>query len=116
MLLDRFKNFIQENNLFSPDDSVLLAVSGGIDSVVMTELFRLAKFKFGMAHCNFQLRGKESDGDEHFVKDLAKKYKAKIFIKKFDTEKVADKNKLSIQEAARNLRYEWFLNIASKHK
>ena len=71
----KFKEFISERILFSKGDRILLAVSGGVDSVVMAELFYRAKVSFGIAHCNFQLRGEESDGDEDFVRKLADKYK-----------------------------------------
>ncbi|MEJ7671386.1 MAG: tRNA lysidine(34) synthetase TilS [Chitinophagaceae bacterium] len=87
---------------------MLLAVSGGVDSVVLCELCKQAGYDFVIAHCNFQLRGEESDRDEHFVRELSKKYKVQIFVKKFETNDYAEKNKLSIQVAARQLRYEWF--------
>jgi tRNA(Ile)-lysidine synthase len=103
-----FKEFITNNNLFSPKGKLLLAVSGGVDSVVLCELCRQAGFNFSIAHCNFQLRGEESERDELFVKNLAEKYRAEVLVKKFDTENYASKNKLSIQEAARDLRYKWF--------
>lgn len=86
----------------------LLAVSGGVDSVVMADIFYKGGIKFAVAHCNFQLRGAESDGDEKFVAELAKKYKAKCFIKKFETDLYAKQQKLSVQMAARELRYAWF--------
>ena len=83
-------------------------MSGGIDSVVMCALFNEAKFPFAIVHCNFQLRGEEATGDEKFVKELGKKYGVEVFVKKFDTKKYADEKKISIQLAARELRYTWF--------
>lgn len=106
--LQKFIDKIQKENLFQKKDQLLLAVSGGVDSVVLCELCHQAGFEFKIAHCNFQLRGEESDRDEAFVKSLAEKYSTEIFIKKFDTEKYAEEKKISIQVAARELRYEWF--------
>ena len=94
----------------------LLAVSGGVDSVVMAELFQKASYKFGVAHCNFQLRGIESDGDELFVKGVAASSGASFYVKHFDTTAFAKKQKLSIQMAARDQRYGWLKEIAEKHK
>ena len=107
-LLKRFENYIQRNNLFLPKDKLLLAVSGGVDSVVLCELCKQAGYDFAIAHCNFQLRGKDSEKDEEFVKQLAAKYGTEFFVKKFDTKRYAEEKKVSIQEAARVLRYEWF--------
>jgi len=107
-LLTRFIEFIKNENLFSPKDQLLLAVSGGVDSVVLCELCEQAGFDFTIVHCNFQLRGEESERDEQFVKKLGERYKVEVKTKKFETEKYAGENKLSIQEAARALRYEWF--------
>ena len=72
-LLQRFEEFIQQQNLFHPKDRLLLAVSGGVDSVVLCELCKQAGYNFTIAHCNFQLRGKESERDEEFVRDTWKK-------------------------------------------
>src|SRR5450432_795370 len=113
-LLQRFIDNIQNENLFQKKDRLLLAVSGGIDSVVLCELCKQADFNFEIAHCNFQLRGEESERDEAFVQSLGEKYSAKVFIKKFDTEKYAKELRLGIQEAARNLRYNWFLEICTE--
>ncbi|MCF8297820.1 MAG: tRNA lysidine(34) synthetase TilS [Saprospiraceae bacterium] len=97
-------------------DKILLTVSGGMDSVVMCELFHQAGLKFGMAHCNFKLRGEESDGDARFVESLAKKYQVPLFIVEFETAKVAKELKISTQMAARDLRYEWFEKIRTENE
>ena len=107
-LLQQYKDFIKKENLFSSRDKLLLAVSGGVDSVVLCELCKQAGYDFLIVHCNFQLRGAESERDEEFVRKLGEKYKVEVKVKKFDTEKFAEKNKMSFQEAARLLRYEWF--------
>ncbi|HRH59960.1 MAG TPA: tRNA lysidine(34) synthetase TilS [Chitinophagaceae bacterium] len=95
---------------------LLLAVSGGIDSVVMTDLFYNVGFDFIIAHCNFQLRSEESERDEQFVKTLQKQYSKEVHVKKFNTDEYAEKNKYSIQEAARALRYEWFEELIAGFK
>ncbi|MBA2501103.1 MAG: tRNA lysidine(34) synthetase TilS [Chitinophagaceae bacterium] len=110
-LLNLFKEFIAAEKLFHQKDQLLIAVSGGLDSVVLCELCKQGGFDFSIAHCNFQLRAAESERDEHFVKELAEKYKVSFFVKKFDTNTYADNKKISIQEAARNLRYEWFQEL-----
>jgi tRNA(Ile)-lysidine synthase len=112
-LLESFKLFINKNNLFSPRDKLLVAVSGGVDSVVLCELCKLAGYDFLIAHCNFQLRGEESKRDEQFVRGLGKKYSVEVLVKKFDTENYAAEKKISIQEAARDLRYGWFSEIVN---
>ena len=114
-MLQPFLDYIEKNKLFPLKETVLLTVSGGIDSIVMTELFHRSKLNFAIAHCNFQLRGKDSDEDEKFVKGLAKKYKADFYSIRFDTKKFSKEKKLSLQEAARTLRYEWFSEIAKKN-
>ena len=118
-LLRRFVEYIKNEALFQKKDRLLLAVSGGIDSVVLCELCRQAGYNFEIAHCNFQLRGEESERDEAFIQSMGDSYSAKVFIKKFDTEKYATEKKVSIQVAARELRYEWFeelLNEASRNR
>ncbi len=107
-LLQQYKDYISSHHLFDTKDKLLLAVSGGVDSVVLCELSKQAGYDFAIAHCNFKLRGKESERDEEFVRRLGDKYKVEVKVKKFDTEKYAAENKLSIQEAARKLRYDWF--------
>lgn len=90
------------------NSKLLLAVSGGLDSVVLTHLFVQSGYSVVIAHCNFQLRGQESERDEQFVRSLADKYKVEMLVKRFETENYAQQHKLSIQEAARKLRYDWF--------
>ena len=107
-MLQSFKKFIQKEKLFNANDKILLAVSGGIDSVVMCELFHQAGCNFGIAHCNFGLRGPESDEDEKFAKALSGKYGAGFHSERFKTEIYAKENGISIQMAARELRYNWF--------
>src|SRR5450432_3951069 len=98
ILLKSFESFISTEDLFQKNDKLIIAVSGGIDSVVLCELCHQAKFNFGIAHCNFQLRGPESERDEQFVKELSGKYRVQVFVKKFETEKYALKNRMGIQE------------------
>jgi len=112
-LLQRFRDFIQQQNLFHPKDQLLLAVSGGVDSVVLCELCRQAGYNFSIAHCNFKLRDKESERDKEFVIALGKKYNVEVLVKDFETAKYAEENKKGIQEAARDLRYGWFREIIS---
>lgn len=107
-LLKLFTDHVEKERLFDRSDKVLLAVSGGIDSVVMADLFAKAGYTFGIAHCNFQLRGKDSDSDEAFVKSLAEHYHVPIHCITFDTLAFAKSNKLSVEEAARKLRYDFF--------
>src|SRR5436190_19848801 len=113
-LLESFKKVIAQHNLFSAKDKLLIAVSGGVDSVVLCELCKEAGYDFIIAHCNFQLRGEESERDENFVRALGLKYGVEILFKKFDTGKYAEDNKQSIQVAARELRYAWFNELLKK--
>ncbi|RXK62055.1 tRNA lysidine(34) synthetase TilS [Lacibacter luteus] len=112
-LLHRFQQYIQQYNLFQPKDQLLLAVSGGVDSVVLVDLCAKSNYHFSIAHCNFQLRGEESEADESFVRSLAQQYNVQLHVQRFNTEEYATENKLSIQEAARVLRYEWFEELVN---
>lgn len=109
-----FSKFIEENQLVRTGEKVLLAVSGGMDSMCMLHLFHQSGYNFQIAHCNFQLRGKHSDEDEALLRDTAKKLKLKLHIKKFNTEEISKKRGTSIQLTARNLRYEYFSEICNK--
>lgn len=100
--------------LIQPGDKVLLAVSGGADSMVMADLFLKSNQPFGIAHCNFQLRGNESDEDEELVKHFAKANQIELHSIKFDTNLESTKAKTGIQETARNLRYNWFNELCQK--
>ena len=112
-LLQRYQLYIKKEDLFSPKDKLLLAVSGGVDSVVLCELCKQGDYDFEILHCNFQLRGEESERDEKFVQKLGEKYKVEVKVKEFETEKFAAENKMSIQEAARSLRYDWFEELVN---
>ncbi len=112
-MLEKFLEYIKEKGLLSGEDKILLAISGGIDSVVMARLFRDAGISHGIAHCNFGLRGEESDADEKFVRKLARKADAPCYVKNFNTEQYAEDHRISIQMAARELRYNWFEKLAA---
>ena len=116
MLLQQFQRHLKDNfpQLSTVNSQLLLAVSGGIDSVVMTDLFFQSGFDFIIAHCNFQLREEESERDELFARSLGEKYNKEVFVKKFDTKQYASGNKISIQEAARELRYDWFAEVSGQ--
>lgn len=110
-MITEFKKFISDNDLFSPSDKILLAVSGGIDSMVMAKLYYLLDYKIGIAHCNFSLRGTESDEDEELVRQYAQINDIPFHTTRFNTLQFAANNGISIQMAARELRYEWFEKI-----
>jgi len=114
-MLQAFKAYIKFSGLFDQSDRVLLAVSGGVDSIVMVQLFKDAGYNFGIAHVNFGLRGVESDGDEAFVKNLAGKIDVPFYSKIFTTKQYAADHKVSIQMAARDLRYAWFDEIVNEN-
>jgi len=114
-MLKEFLHYIEEKKLFTKDDKLLLAVSGGCDSVVLMHLCKQAGFSISIAHCNYRLRGNDSDADEYFVKHLAQLSDIPVFVEHFETEVVAENEKTSVQETARNLRYRWFQQLAKKH-
>ncbi len=108
MMHNELKEYINSHKLCEQNDRILIAVSGGIDSVVMLDLLYHQGFECGIAHCNFNLRGDESDQDEQFVKALAAQYDLPFYSTRFETKQYAGENHISIQMAARALRYEWF--------
>ena len=108
---NNFLHYIHEHKLFDTKSKILLAISGGIDSVCLADLLIRSGYNVEFAHCNFKLREEESDQDEIFVSDLANKNKIPFHHISFDTNHYALSNKLSIQMAARELRYEWFEKV-----
>lgn len=107
-MIETLKKHIAENGLITQGEKILLGVSGGPDSVVMTDMLHKIGIKFGIAHVNFQLRDAESDADEQFVRELAHKYGVAIHVRKYDTTMYAEQKGLSIEMAARELRYKYF--------
>jgi tRNA(Ile)-lysidine synthase len=110
-MISRLQNHLSGSFSFLLNKKLLLAVSGGVDSMVLADLFRLLPFEIAIAHCNFNLRDKESAGDQHFIENYAVKNKIPIFVAQFDTLTFATDYKLSIQVAARQLRYNWFYEL-----
>lgn len=113
-MLNSFQNHINSKFSFLKESKVLIAVSGGVDSVILVHICHKLNLKFALAHCNFNLRGKESDADEGFVLQLADDLDLEVFIESFDTELFAQESKLSIQMAARKLRYDWFQELSDQ--
>lgn len=113
-MLEKFRQHIIHYELCRADNPPLLAVSGGIDSAVMTDLFKKAGYKNIILHCNFKLRGEESEADEAFVRAMAAECDFPVYVKNFDTEEYAKEHGISIQMAARDLRYSWFDEMSEK--
>ncbi|MDZ4716414.1 MAG: tRNA lysidine(34) synthetase TilS [Cytophagales bacterium] len=107
-MLSKFNDYISRYDLVGLRDRILLAVSGGLDSMVMLHLFQAAGYEVGVAHGNFGLRGKESDAEEEFVKQFCGDHEIVFYSKRFNTKNYAEEKKISTQMAARDLRYEWF--------
>ena len=111
---NKVQQFISEKSLFIREEKLILGISGGADSVCLMHVFLELGYSFELAHCNFNLRGEESDADEYFVKDLAKEHQLKIHVKQFDTLVYAAEINISTQMAARDLRYAWFEKLRIK--
>jgi tRNA(Ile)-lysidine synthase len=108
---NKVQNFITERSLFNKEDKLILGISSGADSVCLMQILLALGYRFDLAHCNFNLRGNESDQDEVFVRKLAKEYQLQLHVKHFETQRYASENKISIQMAARDLRYAWFHDL-----
>src|SRR5690606_13817452 len=115
-LLSQLKENIAKDFPFLQGKKLLIACSGGLDSVVLATLMKQLNFEIALAHCNFALRGKESDGDEKFVIGMAKKMGIPVFAETFKTKNFAAEHKVSTQMAARTLRYNWFEEILKDFK
>ncbi len=113
---NNFKKYIEEHQLISKNDSLLVAVSGGVDSIVLLHLLHSEGYKIAIGHCNFSLRGKESDEEEKFVRKLAKSLKLDIYVNTFSTAEYAKNRGVSTQMAARELRYDWFNQLCAEHE
>lgn len=109
-------SYIQQNNLANLGTPILVACSGGVDSMVLVNVLLNLEFKISIAHCNFQLRGEDSDGDEHFIKDFAKQYALPFYSVRFDTKEHKKENRQSTQMAARELRYQWLEQIRKENQ
>ena len=114
-LTQRFEKYIADNRLFTRDDRILLAVSGGVDSMVMMSLFARCGYDTAVAHCNFQLRGAESDEDEVLVADEAAKLGLESYNRRFDTAGEMERTGDSMEMTARRLRYDWFCDLCNQH-
>jgi len=112
---EKLEAFISENNLFCKNDRILIALSGGVDSVVLATLMKKCNYSICLAHCNFHLREEESNRDEAFVRSWAKENGVELFVKEFDTYGYMKENKISLEMAARDLRYQWFDLLLKEH-
>lgn len=116
MLLQQFQEFVTQKKLINPSDKLLLAVSGGVDSMVLLQLCLKAGYQCSVAHVNFKLRGAAANADEALVIDTCKTHQIECFSTQVDTQIFANQNKLSIQMAARELRYNYFNTLINKHR
>lgn len=114
-MLKAFKKHIKTQFSDLEKNNIIVACSGGLDSMVLLFLLNKLDIKTAVAHCNFSLRGAESDEDESFVEEISKKYNLDFFSEKFDTKKYASEKGISTQMAARELRYNWFFQLLKQH-
>ncbi|WP_347925709.1 tRNA lysidine(34) synthetase TilS [Pontimicrobium sp. SW4] len=115
-MLKKFQSHINEQLYFIKNAKLLIAISGGVDSVVLAYVCKKMGLNISLAHCNFNLRDAESDADEDFVLQLAEDWELEVFIENFDTKKFATDEKISMQMAARTLRYYWFEELKAQLK
>ena len=113
-LIDRFREYSQGQGLFRPGETIVVALSGGGDSLAMVDLFTRINQPVVLAHCNFRLRGEESDRDEEFVRKIAVVYDLPLYVKAFETAEYAREKGISVEMAARDLRYAWFEQIRTE--
>lgn len=114
-MITRIQTYIQQHNLFNSGTPILVACSGGVDSMVLMDVLLKLNYKIAIAHCNFQLRGKESDEDEQFIQQFTSQNNIPFHVIKFDTKAYKQDNDVSTQMAARELRYEWFEKIRKEN-
>ena len=114
MIQQRIKQYIEKEDLFSSGSKILIALSGGADSVALLCILHAAGYPCEAAHCNFHLRGEEANRDEQFVRQLCKKYGIHLHTIDFDTTRYAAEKHISIEMAARELRYNWFEEIRNQ--
>ena len=114
MLVKKVKEFIEKEDLFSKQDKILVALSGGADSVALTRILITLGYHCEAAHCNFELRGEESDRDEDFVRNFCRSLNIKCHSIHFETRRYAAQQSISIEMAARELRYNWFSKICEE--
>ena len=114
-MLKTFQNLLQAKFSFLNESHLLVAVSGGLDSMVLVDLCKKLDQNISLAHCNFKLRGIESNGDEDLIKSYSKTHSIELFTTSFETDSYARSTKQSIQMAARQLRYEWFESLQEEH-
>ena len=114
-MLSKLQKILKSELAFLQSKKLLLATSGGIDSMVLAYLFNKLHYDIALAHCNFNLRGEESDGDEAFIREYAAQNNIPLLVTRFDTKQYAEDAKLSIQVAARELRYRWFYELMDEN-
>lgn len=107
-MIQRIQNYIQQHHLANTGTPILVACSGGVDSMVLIDVLLKLNYKIAIAHCNFQLRGEESDEDKKFVEQFAQQNNVVFHTIKFDTKSFKKDKTISTQMAARELRYDWF--------
>ncbi|PIF02646.1 MAG: tRNA lysidine(34) synthetase TilS, partial [Draconibacterium sp.] len=114
-MLYQFRKIAEKHQLWNDDDTLLIAVSGGLDSMVLLDLCRQLYNPIAVAHCNFQLRGDDADADEKLVQEICLQHKIQFHLKRFDTKNYAEQNGISIEMAARDLRYAYFEELCKQH-
>lgn len=114
-MIQKIQTYIQQQNLANSGTPILVTCSGGVDSMVLCDVLQKLKYNIAIAHCNFQLRGNESDEDEQFVQHFAIQNNIPFYVIKFDTKLYKQQFDVSTQMAARTLRYEWFEKIRKEN-